>query len=125
MLEINLVAVLFARHIVEVKGGHLEHLTGALTVTTGDDRGVDIDKTTRLEELVNGATDLVAHTRYGTKSIGARSQVAYGTQELKRCAFLLKRILFRIGKAEHFHRVSLHFCSLAFTGGLYHFAQDL
>ena len=46
-------SVLGTRQVLEVKRGHLEHLTAAFAVRVGQDRRMDINESAILEELVN------------------------------------------------------------------------
>ena len=42
-----------ALQVVQIQRGNTEHFSRAFTVGTGDERGVDINKSSALEELVN------------------------------------------------------------------------
>jgi len=54
---------------------YLELLARAFAVRCGDDGRVDVDEAMRLEEVVRGVGELVAHARDGADGIGARPQV--------------------------------------------------
>ena len=86
-------AILGLGYVVEVEGGHLEHLAGALTVGAGDDGGLDIDEAPALEELVDGVGRHGADAERGGKQIGAGPQVLDGAQEFHAVALLLQGIV--------------------------------
>ena len=79
--------------IFGVERGHAEHLAGALAVTRGDDRGVDVDKALLLEEAVDGGSRDRADAEHGAEQVGARAQVLLGAQELDGCTLLLQRVI--------------------------------
>ena len=66
-------AVLGLRHIVHVQSRYLEHLTGTLTVTAGDQRGVHIDKASLHEEGMDRISDQGSDTEHCLESIGTCS----------------------------------------------------
>ena len=49
-------------HILSQHGGHGEHLTSSLTISGGDNRGVNVLETTLLEEEMGGEGTGVTHT---------------------------------------------------------------
>ena len=65
-------------HVVQIQGGHPEHLARPLAVGGGDDGGVDIDEAPLLEEAVDGVGRHAPHPE------GSRKQVGPGPQMLDR-----------------------------------------
>ena len=76
-------AVFCLRYIVHIQSGHLEHLTGTLTVTAGDQRSMHIDKSSLHEEGMDRISDQGSDTEHCLESIGTCSQMRDGTQILK------------------------------------------
>ena len=76
-------AVLSLRNVIKIESRYLEHLTGTLTVTTGDQRGMHIDKSPLHEEGVDRISDQGSDTEHCLESIGTCSQMRDGTQILK------------------------------------------
>ena len=66
-------SVLGLRHIVHVQSRYLEHLTGTLTVTAGDQRGMHIDKASLHEEGMDRISDQGSDTEHCLESIGTCS----------------------------------------------------
>ena len=95
-------AVLGLGDIVQVKGGHLKHLSCALGIGGGDDRRVDIDKALILKEAVDGVGGHAAHPEHGGEQVGSGSQVGNGAQKLHAVALLLQGIV-RGGGTLHKH----------------------
>ena len=80
-------------HIVQVQGGHLEHLACALAVGPGDDGGVDIHKAPALEELMHGIGRRAANPEGSGKQIGPGTQMLDGPQEFHAVALFLQGIV--------------------------------
>ena len=93
-------AVLLAGRVLGIQGGDPEHLSGALTVAGGDDRGVDIDKAPLLEELMDGVGRYAPHPEGGGEEVGAGPQMLDGPQEFHAVALFLQGIV-RGGHALH------------------------
>ena len=108
--------VLSLGDIVQIHSGHLEHLTGALTVAGGDDGGMDVDEATVLEEGVDRMGRHAAHPEHCGEQVGAGPQMGDGPQVLHTVALLLKGI---IGGGSAFHRNGscLHLQRLLGLGG--------
>ena len=66
--KINL-AILGLRNIIQIHSSYLEHLSGTLTVTSGDQRSVHIYKTSLLEELVDCISNQRTHTEHCLESV--------------------------------------------------------
>ena len=64
-----------ARNIVRIERGHAEHFARALGITRSDERRVDVDKVSLLEEAVDGKGDDRAHAEGRLKQIRAGTQV--------------------------------------------------
>ena len=75
-------AVLGFGHVVQVQGGDLEHLAGALAVRAGDQGRMDIDKVPVLEELVDSHGSQTPDAEHGLEGVGPGPQVSDGPQEL-------------------------------------------
>ena len=110
-------------HILQVQGGHLEHLTGALAVAGGDDGRVDVDEALVLEEAVDGVGRGGAHPEGGGEQVRPGPQVLDGPQELHAVALLLEGIV-RGGGALHFDGAGFELQGLLGLRGQYHGAGD-
>mgnify|MGYP000790738361 CR=1 FL=1 len=91
-------AVLLAGRVLGIQGGDPEHLSGALTVAGGDDRGVDIDKAPLLEELMDRICAEGTNTEDCLEGVGSRTQMRNRTKVFHGVAFFLQRII-RCGNA--------------------------
>ena len=102
-------------------GGHLKHLTGALTVAGGDEGGVDVHVVALLEIAVDGGGHHAAHAENGVKGVGAHTQMGDGAQKLQRATLLLQGVLTGAG-AQHGDGggVDLHAVALAGHQGALH-----
>ena len=67
---------------------HLKHLSSALTVTGGDQRCVDIDKTSGLEEGVGGMCKGIANASNSPYQVGSGAKVQPLTQALHALSLL-------------------------------------
>ena len=94
---------------LEVQRRHLEHLTGTLAVTGGDDRRVNVDESTVLEEAVDGRRQRVADAGNRPKRVRPRPQVGDLPEELETVTLLLQRIVLGIRLADHFQRLDPQF----------------
>ena len=108
VLRVVNAALVVAGDIVEVKGGHLEHLTGALAVRAGENRRMHVGKAVLMEELVQGERRLAAHAERSVEGVGAGAQVGHGAQVVHAHLLFLQRIVAAAG-AEHgdFIRIDL------------------
>ncbi len=116
-------AVLGAGQVLQVQGGHPEHLAGALAVGGGDDGGVDIDKAPVLEEgwMAWAAT---LRTRKAAENRLVRGRrCCDGAQILHAVALFLERV---VGGGGPLHRDGggLHLQGLLGLGGEHHRAGD-
>ena len=100
-------AVLVLLQVVEVHGGHLEHLPRPLAVGRGDDGRVEVVEAPVVEELVYGDGHVVAYAEHCPEGVGARTQVGNLAQELHGVAFLLQGVGV-VARAQHFNLAGLH-----------------
>ena len=110
-------------HVLQVQGGHLEHLAGTLAVAGGDDGGVHVDKAPVLEEAVDGVGGYRAHPEGGGEQIRSGPQVLDGPQELHAVALLLQGVVGG-GGALYRDGGGLHLQGLLGLGGEHHRAGD-
>ena len=99
LAEIDL-AVLGAGRVLHIQGGDAEHFAGALAVTSGDQRGVDVDKAALIKEFVDGESRFGTDTEHRAEGVGSGAQVCDGAQKFHRVALFLQRI---IGCGVAFH----------------------
>ena len=93
ILAVIHLAVRSLGHIVQVQGGHLEHLACALAVGAGDDGGVNIYEAPALEKLMHGIGRRAADPERGGKQIGPGAQMLDGPQEFHTVALFLQGIV--------------------------------
>ena len=111
---INLAFLVFLE-VVEVFGGHLEHLSRTLAVRGCDDRGVEIEESVLMEVLVNSHRHIVANAEHSTEGVGTWAEVCDGAQVLHAESFLLQWILLWVGCAVHFEFGELNLYRLTAT----------
>ena len=116
-------AVVVLGQVLQVQGGHPEHLAGALAVAGGDDGGVDVDEAPVLEEGVDGVGRHAAHPEGGGEQVGAGPQVLDGAQVLHAVALLLEGVVGG-GGALHRDGGGLDLQGLLGLGGEDHRAGD-
>ena len=68
-------ALLVLFEVVEVLGGHLEHLACAFAVAGGDDGRVEIVEAVLVEIAVDSHCHVVADAHHGTEGVGAQAHV--------------------------------------------------
>ena len=90
--KVNL-AVLSTRRIVHIQRGYAEHLARALTVGSGDQRGVYVHEASLMEKLVNRKSNLAAHAEDRGEQIGSGTKVCDLAQEFYAVSLLLQRIV--------------------------------
>ena len=100
-------AVLVLGHIVQIQRCDLKHFTCTLTVGTGNQRRMHIDKIPILEELVNGHGSQTADAEHGLESVGAGAEMGNCTQKLHGVPFGLQGIITG-GGAFHGNRLCLN-----------------
>ena len=101
-------AVFLTRCILDIQGGHLEHLAGAFAVTARDDGGVNVNEVTLLEELVDRIGDQRTNAEYRLEGVGTGTQMRDRTQILHGVTLLLQRII-RGGRTFHENIAGLKF----------------
>ena len=80
LLVIDL-TILGARDVVQIESGDVEHLTGALRIGSGDQRGVEIEETSVVEVFMDGESHGVTQTQHTAKIVRTRTQVGNLAQE--------------------------------------------
>ena len=93
VLRVIYLSVLGKRRVQWIKGGDPEHLPCPLRVTAGNQRGMHINETAFVEKLMDCVSRDRPHPEHCCKGIGARTQMRDRTQEFKRMALLLERIV--------------------------------
>ena len=106
--------------VIQVHGGHLEHLSGTFAVGSRNDRCMEIEESFFMEELMDSDRHIVADAEHSTKCIGTRTQMSYLTQEFHGMTFLLQWICI-VASTQHFDFTSLHFHLLAGAYRFHHF----
>ena len=79
ILAVIHISFLIQRGILHIQCGHLEHLSGAFTVASCNQRCVYINKASLLEKLMNGIRTKGAHTEHCLESIGTGTQMRHGS----------------------------------------------
>src|SRR5690606_20531856 len=81
-----------------------------------NDRGMEIYKAAFVEETMDGKGQCMAHSKHGSESIGAETQVCDLAQIFQAGTVLqLYRIFFRITFAQKFDSLGFYFHFLTFT----------
>ncbi len=106
-----------AGRVGQVQRGDLEHLAGALGVAGRDHGRGQVEEAARLEVLVDGHEQRVAHPGHRAEGVGAQAQVGDGAQVLEAVPLLLQRVV-RRGAAHQAERLGpqLHGLALARRG---------
>ena len=86
--------------------GNLEHLSSTFAVAGRDARGVDVQETALLEELVSSVSKVVADASDRRNQLGARAQVSMLTQVLVSVALSREGVSGAIAMANHLARMS-------------------
>ena len=107
--EIHL-AVLCSGDVVQVQGGHSEHLACALSVGTGDDGCVNVYEASLLEELMDGVGHHGAHSEHSAEHVCSGPQIGDLSQVFHGVSLGLQRI---VGSGSPFHH---HFSGLDLEG---------
>ena len=119
IIIINNRSVFIFLQIIEVHGSNLEHLSGTFTVWCCNQRSVEIEETSFMEELMNRNSHVMTDTEHCTKRIRTRTQVGNLTQELHWMSFFLQWISI-VTSTQYFNLTCLNFCCLS---GAYRFYQ--
>ena len=122
LAEIHL-AVLGLGYIVQIQGRDLEHFAGTLTVRTGNEGCVDVDKVPILEKLMDGHGCQGADAKHRLEGVGAGPQMGDGAKKFHGVALGLQGIVAG-GGAFHLHPGSLNFKGLLAAGGQHYVAGD-
>ena len=105
--------VLGLRDLIEVEGGHLEHLARSFRVAAGDDGRVEHVEPSLVEVLVDGILQTVAQAEDGVERARPEAQVGLLTEELHGVALHLDGVNLRVGVAEHLDAGHVHLGGLA------------
>ena len=89
-------AIIGLRRVGEVERSDLKHLSSPFGIAAGDERRVEVEEATIVEELVDGESHVVTHAEDGTEGVGARAEVSDGAQVFERVSFLLQRVFERV-----------------------------
>ena len=92
LCEVNGTVVVF-RYVIEIKCCYAEHLPGAFTVASGNDRSVYIHEIALLKESVNRICRKGADTEHSLKQIRAGTKVGDRPEIFGRMTLFLKRII--------------------------------
>ena len=109
--------------VVEILCGHLKHLAGSLTVAGCDDGCVEIEEPMLVEIAVDGHSHVMANAEYGSKGVGAETQVGILAHIFEALPFLLHRIVTR-AKTVDLYLFALDFGSLSSTLTLHQRAHN-
>jgi len=85
---------------------NLEHLSSTLAVRGGDDRSVDVEETSLLEEKMSGESEVVTNTTHSTNGVGTRTQMSNFSQVLIGMLLLGQRILARVTRSDDLSEVA-------------------
>ena len=107
-----------------IQTGHLKHLTSTLRIAGGDERRMDVEEVTLLEELMGCIRERIANTRDGTDGVRARSEMRDLSQVLERDSLLLEGVVVRICEPKYLNVGRLDFHGLALAGRLGEDADD-
>ena len=92
LAEIN-GAVFVSRRIGRIKGCYSEHFACAFTAGTSDERSMNIDKSSALEELVNCKSGGASYSECRGEGVCSRAEMSDGAEIFKAVALFLKRII--------------------------------
>src|SRR5690606_31871101 len=73
-------AIFVAGCLVKRQSSYFKHFARTFRIACGNYRRVQVHKPTVVKKLMYGKCQAVAHTKYGTESIGAETQVRYLAQ---------------------------------------------
>ena len=111
IIIIDYLALIILLKVIQVLGGHLEHVTCSLTVTGCDKRCMEIVESMLMEIGMNSHSHIVADTHHGSESIGAQAHVGMLAHILEGLPLLLHGIVIT-AQAQHLNIGSLHLYSL-------------
>ena len=86
---------------------NLEHLTGTFAIRCGDERGVDVEESSLLEELVGGVCQVVPDTGHTGDELGPWSQMGDGSEVLDGVSLWWQWIGIAVTLANHLDLVSI------------------
>ena len=114
---------------IRQNGGHLEHFTSTFAIRGRDNRCMDIQEASALEEQVSRQGQVVSNSRNSPNEIGSWSQMGNVSQSLRLDMLSCQGVIFVVTITMHFDkmvlRANVHFDQLALCGTLDEFAFDL
>ena len=109
-------SVFLAGRVVHVQCCNSEHLACTLTVRCCNDRGMNVNESSVVEELVNSEGSLASYSEHSREQIGSGAQISLLAKELNSVALGLKGI-FRSRSTLDLDGCSLYFKGLLHCGG--------
>ena len=85
----------------------LEHLPSTFAIRSGDDRSVNVEETSLLEEKMSGKCEVVSNTTHSANSVSTRTQMSDFSQILIGVSLLGKRILARVTCSNYLSEMTL------------------
>ena len=114
-----------ARKLFKVEGCHLEHSSGTFAVAFGDERCVEIEKSSFLEKLMYCKCKGAAHAQDCAECGGAGAEMRFLAEEFEGMPFFLQGVCLGVGAAVDLKSVGLHFARLTLTHGFDKLAGDM
>mmetsp|Transcript_43115 Transcript_43115/g.91733 ORF Transcript_43115/g.91733 Transcript_43115/m.91733 type:complete len:465 (-) Transcript_43115:443-1837(-) len=87
-------------HVVDVEGGHAEHLPGPLAVRGGDEGGLDVPEPLLLKERVDGPGERRADAGHSSEGVRTRTEVGDGAEVLEGVTLLGQGVGFGRARAH-------------------------
>ena len=109
--------------VVEVLGGHLEHVAGTFAVAGSDERCVEVEEAVLVEVGVDGHRHVMADAHHGPEGVRAQAHVGVLAHIFKGLSLLLHGVG-GIARAEDFDLRGLDLHSLSGGGALYELSFD-
>ena len=122
VVRIDDASVLVLLQVIEVLGGHLEHLSRTLAVACSDEGGVEIEVAMLMEIGMDSHRHVVADTHYGTECVGAQAHVGMLAHILEGLSLLLHGIVGAAG-AQHLNLSGLNLACLTGSGAFHQLAR--
>ena len=116
-------AIFGARWVVQIHGGHAEHLTCAFCITPRDDGRVQLVESPFVEERVHRVLQGMPNAEHRAKRVGAETQVGLFPEEIQAVSLHLDGELFGVGATEHGQGRHLELRGLASSLALHQLAN--
>ena len=110
--------------VLQVQGGYLEHVSGALGIAFRDEGRVEIDEAFLVEEGMDGKGHLVADSQDGAEGVGPQAHVGHAAEVFQGGVLFLEREAHRVALSQYLDVRSLDFHGLAAAHGFYQFSTD-